>query len=333
VRYLDMQTVPNVDTVLPKAEDDYIATAMSYSGLTRNAINRIFEAFVMGLDLRPVIGKERIGPLSVIQVKARHILARTQADADAALARLKQGDDFRIVACQYSTDPAARGKAGEVGYVTRGKFLPGAKNIDDVFKAKAGEVVGPLQSALGWYVVHVNAIRSNADGDAEADVQTILLATESLANDLKGRAQKGEDFGMLACMYSLDNNAGNGGDLGTIDPASLPGAAAEAVRSSANTGLFGPFDTGQGFEIVLVESRTVNVPKPGDISDAEGKAFTAWQSEKTSSNFVAALSDAWKKAIPADPLPRDVSPLMREENFGLPTVAPTPSPVVTPTRP
>ncbi len=323
VRYLDMQTVPNVDAVLPKAEDDYTATAMTYSGLSRDAIRQIFEAFVMGLDLRSVIGKERIGPLGVLQIKARHIVTRTQTDADAAMARLKKGDDFRLVACQSSTDPATRGKGGAVGYVTRGQFLPGAKNVDAVFKANAGDIVGPLQSLQGWYLVRVNNRRTNADGDPEADVQTLLVGTEALANELKGRAQQGEDFGMLACMYSLDSNAGNGGDLGYIDPGTLSANAAQAIRATADKGLFGPFATAQGFEIVLVEDRKVNVPKPGDISDAEQKAFTAWQTETASSNYVAALNDVWKKAIPADPLPRDVSPLMREENFGLPTVAPT----------
>jgi parvulin-like peptidyl-prolyl isomerase len=326
VRYLEMQTVPDVDAVLPKARDDYIATATNYSGMPREAITQIFEAFVMSLDLRSVIGKERIGPLSVLQIKARHILARTQADADSAMAQLKKGDDFRLVACQYSIDPATRGNGGEIGYITRGQSLPGAKSVDDIFKASTGDIVGPMQSSLGWYVVRIKDLRTNADGDAEADVLAILVATESLANDLKARAQKGEDFGMLACMYSLDRNAGNGGDLGYIDPARLSDAAAEAIRTSSDYGLFGPFSAAQGFEIVLVEDRKLEMPKPGDISDAEAKAFAAWQTERASSNYVAALNDVWKKAIPADPLPRDVSPLMREENFGLPTVAPTGQP-------
>ncbi len=322
VRYLEMQQTPNVDAVLPQAQDEYLTTAMAYSGMPREAINEVFEAFVMGTDLRPVIAKERMGPLSVLQVKARRIVARTQADADAALARLKQGDDFRAVACQYSTDPATKGKAGAVGYVTRGQFLPGTKNVDAVFKAAPGEIVGPLQSPLGWYVVRVNNRRTNPDGDSESDVQAILVATETLANELKSRAQQGEDFAALACAYSLDSNAGNGGDLGYIDPGTLSQQAADAVRASTGNGLLGPLATNQGFEIILIEDRKINVPQPGDIAEAEVKAFTTWQTDKASSTYVAALSDVWKSAIPADPLPRDVSPLMREENFGLPTVQP-----------
>ncbi len=326
VRYLDMQLVPNVDAVLPKAEDDYIAMAISYSGMSREAIIQTAEAFVMALDLRPIIARERMGPLSMTQVKVRHILARTQADAEAALAQIKQGADFRLVACKYSTDAATRGKGGEVGYVRRGQFLPGAKNVDPIFDSSAGSIVGPLESPSGWYVVRVRDRRTNADGDAEADVQTILVATESLANEIKSRAQNGEDFGMLACMYSLDNNAGNGGELGYIDPNSLPDQVVQAVMASTGNSLLGPIATRDGVEIIQIEDRKVNVPKPGDIADAETKAFTAWQTDRASSNEVAALSDVWKQAIPGDPLPRDVSPLMREENLGLPTVQPGATP-------
>src|SRR5262249_8663372 len=94
--------------------------------------------------------------------------------------------------------------------------------------------------------------------------------------------------------------------------------------------LFGPIQTKSGFYLILVTDRRVNVPKPEDVDKLRNQAFNDWQAQKASSSYVSALSDVWKTAIPGDPLPRDVSPLMREENFGLPTPNPpstrTPAP-------
>lgn len=318
VRYLDLQKASDVDVALKNTQETYITTAINYSGLSREAIGQIFEVYVMSLNLRPIIGKERMGPLTIQQVKVQRIILKTQSDAEAAIAQIKKGDDFRSVVCQYSTE---RGSS-DMGFVTRGQFVPGVKNPDAVFKANVGEIVGPLQSPLGWHIFRIKDVRKNADGDTQANVQSILVGTESTANDLKSRAQQGEDFDRLACLYSQDKTAGNRGDLGYVDPASLGDEVAQAINGKAN-GLYGPIATGRGFEVIQVDDRKVNLPKPAEIDQAQSQAFSAWQTGKANSSYVAALNDVWQKAIPIDPLPRDVSPLMREENFGLPTLQPT----------
>ncbi len=329
VRQLDLQREPDIDKALAAAQPAYFQTAMNYSGLSREAINQIAEAFVMGTTLQPIIAKENAKPPSVMQFKLRHVLTKTQADADAAYAKLKQGADFRSVACQYSIDPTARGNGGDLGYRARGEFVPGVKNVDAVFQAKAGDIVGPLESPGGWYVFRVKDQRKNADGDTQVNVQGIVVASESLANEVKRRAQRGEDFAMLYCLYSLDQSGGNGGDLGYVDINALPPEVAQVLQPHAEYGLLEPIATKQGYQVILYEDRKVEIPQPADVAKSEALAFSNWQTSRANSNYVAPLSDVWKEAIPADPLPRDVSPLMREENFGLPTPAPTPPAAVT----
>ncbi len=330
IRRLDLQKVPDINAALPKAEDDFIAQAMNYSGFSRDDILKLAEVQVMSADLRPVIGKENVTAPTVIEFKLHQLVTKSQTDAEAALAALKQGTDFRSVACQYSTDSATRGQGGDLGFKSRGKFLPDVSNPDAVFKANVGDLVGPVQSSLGWYVFRIKDQRKNADGDTELDVQSVLVASQSLANDVKSKAQQGQDFSMLACQYSLDSaTAGNGGDIGWTDPNTLPSDVAQTLKQTNPTGLIGPFSTPQGFMLLSVDDHRVNVPKPEDVDNAESQAYVDWQSKQASSKLVVALSEAWKDAIPTDPLPRDVSPIMREENFGLPT--PLPTAVATPT--
>jgi parvulin-like peptidyl-prolyl isomerase len=322
VRYFDLQLESDIDAALTKAQDEYNSRAIAYSAIPRDEITRIGEVAVMALDLRPLIGREN-ADLNVTQVKIRRLVARSQADADAALTLIKRGEPFRSAACQYSIDPAVKGQGGELGFITRGQLPAGLKDSDALFAASTGQIVGPLESQLGWHLFKVKEQRKNADGDTQINAQTILVATQSLANDLKQRAEKGEDFAALACANSLDKTAGNGGDLGYVDPFTLSDEVASAIQASTGYGLIGPIATKQGFEVIHYEDRKTNVPNPEQVGAAQTRAYNTWLSARASSNFVVALNETWPQAIPADPLPRDVSPLMREERFGLPTAAQT----------
>jgi hypothetical protein len=128
------------------------------------------------------------------------------------------------------------------------------------------------------------------------------------------------------CAHSLDKNAGNGGDLGYVDPFTLPDEVANAIQASSGYGLLGPIATKQGFEIIQYEDRKTNVPNLEQVGAAQTRAYNTWLSAKASSNDVVTLNQIWQQAIPADPLPRDVSPLMREERFGLQTAQPAATP-------
>jgi parvulin-like peptidyl-prolyl isomerase len=155
VRQLDLQREKDIDAVLPKAQDDYIALAGRYSGLSRE-VPAVAETFVMSLDLRPLIARENVPPAQVVQFKLKAIRAATRSDAEAALAQIKGGGDFRGAACRYSTDPSVRGNSGELGFKTRGEFVAGL-NVAPVFQAGIGELVGPLQSPVGWLRVRAAA--------------------------------------------------------------------------------------------------------------------------------------------------------------------------------
>ena len=53
------------------------------------------------------------------RIQARHIITRTQPEAQAALDRVKAGEDFKTVASEVNID-ATKSKAGDLGLVPRG---------------------------------------------------------------------------------------------------------------------------------------------------------------------------------------------------------------------
>jgi len=87
------------------------------------------------------------------EVRARHILVSTPAEADQTLRLLQDGEDFAALARRISQDPATRFDGGDLGYFTR-------EGILDVFAEAAfatpeGEIAPPFQSEFGWHVLEV----------------------------------------------------------------------------------------------------------------------------------------------------------------------------------
>ncbi|WP_036263673.1 peptidylprolyl isomerase [Methylocapsa aurea] len=89
------------------------------------------------------------------EIRARHILVPTDADAQAALKRVKGGEDFAKVAKEVSKDPGSEG--GELGWFTKERMVP--EFGDAAFKLKPGEYSEPVKSPFGWHIIQVEEKR------------------------------------------------------------------------------------------------------------------------------------------------------------------------------
>ena len=86
------------------------------------------------------------------KVRASHILVKTEAEAKAVLGNLRAGDDFAIVAKKFSTCPSGK-KGGDLGWFGKGMMV---KEFEDAaFKAKVGEIVGPVKTKFGYHLIKV----------------------------------------------------------------------------------------------------------------------------------------------------------------------------------
>jgi parvulin-like peptidyl-prolyl isomerase len=101
-------------------------------------------------------------------VRARHILVafnkeKPTADEKAA-ARKKAEDllkqardkktDFGVLAQANSDDPGSKARGGDLGPFPRGSMV---KPFEDAaFGAKAGEIVGPIETSFGYHIIRVD---------------------------------------------------------------------------------------------------------------------------------------------------------------------------------
>jgi peptidyl-prolyl cis-trans isomerase C len=85
-------------------------------------------------------------------VHLRHILVKTDKEANDILAKLKKGGDFADLAGKHSICPS-RSRGGDLDWLSRGRLV---KEIEDVaFSMNKGEVTGPVQTKFGFHVVYL----------------------------------------------------------------------------------------------------------------------------------------------------------------------------------
>ena len=84
-------------------------------------------------------------------------MAEARAIADRALEEIRGGKAFEAVARKYSEDFAPEGPRGQPVELAAGSNTTRAPQpvMDAVFKAKEGELLGPVRAVDGWYLVLV----------------------------------------------------------------------------------------------------------------------------------------------------------------------------------
>ena len=100
-----------------------------------------------------------------VEIRARHILVDTEAEAADLVAQLEEGADFEQLARDNSTGPSAPA-GGDLGYFDRSRMVP--EFGDAAFALDVGEVSSPVQTQFGWHVIKVEDRRESPPLPLEA---------------------------------------------------------------------------------------------------------------------------------------------------------------------
>jgi foldase protein PrsA len=120
----------------------------------------------------------------------RIVLAKTKDRADAAKSALQGGDSWDSVVKEYSTDEGSKAQGGKLT-VTKGNQEPAFD--DAVFGADEGDLLGPIKTQFGYYVVRVTKINKGSQQSLKAATPTIKQVLEQEAQQ-KAIAAFSEDY-------------------------------------------------------------------------------------------------------------------------------------------
>jgi peptidyl-prolyl cis-trans isomerase C len=87
------------------------------------------------------------------EVRARHILVKSEAEAKDVLAKIKGGADFEKLARELSIDPSAKTNGGDLEYFTKGQMV--AEFSEAAFKLNKGQVSEPVKTQFGFHIIKV----------------------------------------------------------------------------------------------------------------------------------------------------------------------------------
>jgi peptidyl-prolyl cis-trans isomerase C len=126
------------------------------------------------------------------EVRARHILVETEAQAKELQDRLGKGEDFVALAKTHSKDPGSKDDGGDLGYFGKGQMVPVFE--ETAFALKAGQVSSPVKSQFGWHIVKVEDRRQRGAPPFDA-IKDRLIASmvhrkaQEVAADLRAKAE------------------------------------------------------------------------------------------------------------------------------------------------
>lgn len=102
------------------------------------------------------------------KVRARHVLVKVAAGADAAAdeaakkkvealaARIAKGEDFGKVAAEASEDEGTKARGGDLGFVAEG--VVEKPFSDAAFALEQGKVSAPVRTAAGWHLIRADQV-------------------------------------------------------------------------------------------------------------------------------------------------------------------------------
>jgi foldase protein PrsA len=108
------------------------------------------------------------------------VLTKDKATADKAKQAIENGDSWASVAKKYSTDEGSKSQGGKLT-VTKGNQEPAFD--DAVFAASKGDLIGPIKTQFGYYVVKVDNVKKSTQ-------QSLQEATPAIKQVLTQQGQQ-----------------------------------------------------------------------------------------------------------------------------------------------
>lgn len=127
-----------------------------------------------------------------------------QEKAEQALSRARAGEDFAVLAREYSDDPGSRQKGGQLGWLSQSDVVP--EFGDALFSMQVGDISDLVESSFGFHIIKLDKVR----GD-ERSARHILVRPEltpedtsrahSLAEEVAVALREGADIDSLILLY------------------------------------------------------------------------------------------------------------------------------------
>jgi tetratricopeptide (TPR) repeat protein len=114
------------------------------------AIQHAVAAERTGMKVNPDYMADLNKALDTSYIRARHILVNTKEEADELLLKIRNGENFAVLADQHSIDAGTASRGGEFGYVQKGDLQPQLE--DEILKLEKEQISEVIETELGFHI-------------------------------------------------------------------------------------------------------------------------------------------------------------------------------------
>ncbi len=220
-------------------------------------------------------------------VHASHILFSAEEGQDSAeiiatvrdvSRQLREGADFGALAARYSKDPGSGQRGGDLGWFNRERMVKPFS--DAAFRAKAGQVVGPVRTQFGWHLIKVHGRDAR-----EIKVADILVPIKPSSQTIGENYDRAVDFAYNAREGDFTREAQSVGfevreaelkeKATTITGLGVQEAAVKWAFGHDEGDISDPFPVSNGYGIFLiVESKEAGIRPFDEVKEALRPAAT-----------------------------------------------------------
>ena len=220
-----------------------------------------------------------------------------RARADEIITKLNNGDNFAVLASEYSEGGNAL-QGGDLGWRKLAEIPSLFANL--VSSMQPGQFQGPLRSASGFHIV---LLEDRRDSERvlvnETHARHILIRTDEITNEqqaqqkieeLRQQILEGADFAELAKQHSDDpGSKGLGGDLGWFGDGVMVPEFQQVLDNSQIGEISEPFSSPFGWHILQVLERRTS----DETEDSKRKKIRAQLEEQKKTEVL----ELWQRRL------------------------------------
>ncbi len=118
--------------------------------MAAEVVNDIYATAVTPEALQQAYDDRFADAPEVQEFRASHLLVETEEEADAAKARIDDGEDFADVARDVTIDPSGQQSGGDLGWFGAGAMVDEFESA--ILALEIGDVSDPFETQFGWHV-------------------------------------------------------------------------------------------------------------------------------------------------------------------------------------
>lgn len=86
-----------------------------------------------------------------MEFRARHILVEQEYEAQDVIKKIKEGEDFAVVASGFSKCPSGKQTGGDLGNFRSGQMVPSFEEA--VKNLEVGQISEPVSTQFGYHII------------------------------------------------------------------------------------------------------------------------------------------------------------------------------------